>query len=115
MLGLYVLDQETGEARPARSLEEFSQQMGDITQRRVAHTLVAPGVSVSTVFLGVDHNFTGQGSPILYETMVFLDSTGWAGVDHFTSRYATRKEALAGHEATVHAVKSFPGLGVQSN
>lgn len=26
---------------------------------------------ISTVFLGIDHNFLGKGGPILFETMVF--------------------------------------------
>lgn len=41
--------------------------------RMVAQTDVAPGVSVSTVFLGTDHNFFGKGPPLLFETMVFRD------------------------------------------
>lgn len=26
---------------------------------------------ISTVFLGIDHNFSGKGQPVLWETMVF--------------------------------------------
>jgi hypothetical protein len=29
------------------------------------------GVTVSTVFLGLDHNFFDEGPPILFETMIF--------------------------------------------
>lgn len=29
------------------------------------------GVRVSTVFLGLDYNYTGKGEPILWETMIF--------------------------------------------
>ena len=28
-------------------------------------------IRVSTVFLGLDHRYSGQGKPILFETMVF--------------------------------------------
>jgi hypothetical protein len=28
-------------------------------------------VRVSTVFLGLDHNYLGRGKPLLFETMVF--------------------------------------------
>jgi len=47
----------------------------ETNDRRVAHTMVGP-VEVSTVFLGLDHNFhsiiTGSpGPPILFETMAF--------------------------------------------
>ncbi len=34
------------------------------------------GVVVSTVFLGLDHNFFGDGPPLLFETMVFTDIEG---------------------------------------
>jgi hypothetical protein len=50
-------------------------------------------IRVSTVFLGLDHNFIGSGPPILYETMVF------GGVlDGEMDRYATREEAMIGHQ-----------------
>jgi hypothetical protein len=38
--------------------------------RIVAKTQVGEQ-EVSTVFLGVDHNFHGKGPPILFETMIF--------------------------------------------
>lgn len=41
--------------------------------RIVAQTEV-PGGLVSTVFLGTDHRFFGNGPPLLFETMVFLDA-----------------------------------------
>ena len=52
---------------------------------------------VSTVFLGLDHSF-GSGPPLLWETMIFggpLDGDEW--------RYASRAEAVAGHESAVLA------------
>jgi hypothetical protein len=48
-------------------------------------------VLVSTVFLGVDHNF-GDGPPILYETMVFGGPCGGQ-----MRRYSTWEEAERGH------------------
>ena len=29
------------------------------------------GILISTIFLGIDHNFYGSGPPILWETMIF--------------------------------------------
>lgn len=55
---------------------------------------------VSTVFLGLDHNHTNEGPPILYETLVFggpLNDEMW--------RYPTRETAEAGHEAMVKRVQ----------
>jgi hypothetical protein len=50
-------------------------------------------VMVSTVFLGLDHNYGGKGPPILWETLVF------GGVlDGEMERYSSREAALRGHQ-----------------
>jgi hypothetical protein len=67
--------------------------------RRIAKSKIH-GVEVSTVFLGLDHNWSGQGPPIVFETMVFggeLDEEMW--------RYATYAEAEAGHLAACELVR----------
>lgn len=69
-------------------------------ERRVALDEISPEVKVSTVFLGLDHNF-GDGPPVFFETMVFggpLDGEG--------ERYSTWQEAEAGHRAIVDRVRS---------
>lgn len=48
---------------------------------------------LSTVFLIVDHDFAGRGTPIHFETMLFRD-----GEEDEQWRFATREEALAKHE-----------------
>ena len=65
--------------------------------RHVALTSV-PGHQVSTVFLGLDHNHSRMGPPILYETMVFVENTA---DDRFTQRYPTRAAAKRGHALVV--------------
>jgi len=50
------------------------------------------GVLVSTVFLGLNHNFADTGAPILFETMVFGGK-----YDEEMERYSTYQEALEGH------------------
>lgn len=47
---------------------------------------------VSTVFLALDHNFSGDGPPLLYETMVF-----GGALDGEQERASTAEEALAIH------------------
>lgn len=66
--------------------------------RVVAKTQIDDDVSVSTVFLGIDHNF-GSGAPLLFETMVF-------GGDHDEEmdRYTTWEQAEAGHYDTVDRI-----------
>lgn len=55
---------------------------------------------VSTVFLGLDHCFTG-GPPLLWETMVF------GGRHHeFQARYSLESAAREGHTAAVRMVQA---------
>ena len=65
--------------------------------RRVASTHVGD-VLVSTVFLAINHNY-GAGPPLLFETMVF-----GGPLDEHCERYASRAEAVAGHERVVALV-----------
>ena len=62
------------------------------------HTI--KGHSVSTVFLGLDHNFSKGGPPILFETMIF----GPKG-EEMCKRYATWEEAEEGHAGLVMALE----------
>lgn len=56
-------------------------------------------VRVSTVFLGIDHNF-GDGEPLLFETMIF-------GGKHneYQDRCSTYDQAVRMHEKAVKLVK----------
>ena len=65
-----------------------------LPDRIVAQTMIGT-VRVSTVFLGIDHSFTLEGPPIVFETMIFADDD-WAGIDQW--RYATYDEAEQGHK-----------------
>lgn len=85
----------------ASTVEEWSAWLGHgfpMIIKRVANDNIGD-TTVSTVFLGVDHNW-GDGPPILFETMVF-------GGDHdeWQWRYHTWDEAAQGHAAVVAAVK----------
>jgi len=55
---------------------------------------------VSTVFLGLDHNY-GRGPPRLFETMVFKREGDPLGVDLDTYREATWELALERHRLVV--------------
>lgn len=86
-----------GELRRA-SLLEWGQWFENIDNRRVARDEFGDGHYVSTVCLGVDHNFSGEGPPILFETMANI-AGHWA--EDVMRRYATYAEALAGHRELV--------------
>ena len=74
---------------------EFLEGKGN---RRVAETKIGKS-TVSTVFLGLDHQF-GDGPPLLFETMVF-----GGPLDQATDRYPTWKEAEKGHDQIVAEIK----------
>jgi hypothetical protein len=76
------------------------------TDRHVRQTIQGD-VTVSTVFLGLDHSFSGHGPPVLFETMAF----GVEGLEHDQERYCTWDEAEAGHERWVNTIfKATPIL-----
>jgi len=81
----------------------------EATDRKVASTMIGD-ISVSTVFLGVDHNFHSDGPPILFETMVFGEYEDGNDMD----RYSTWEEAEAGHKMMVDTVKLREQARLQS-
>ena len=70
-----------------------------VNERRVAETTLPDGTWISTVHLYQDHNFSGIGPPLIFETMVFRNRKDMGDID--CDRYATETEALAGHRAMV--------------
>ena len=67
-------------------------------------------VSVSTVHLGLDHNW-GHGPLAIFEPMVF-----GGPLDERCVRYASEDEAVAGHKvmcAAVEAAATLPQLGTE--
>jgi hypothetical protein len=66
-------------------------------ERHVANEKISD-VRISTVFRGLDHS-SGDGPPLLFETMVFGGS-----LDQEMDRYTTWEEAEIGHKAMVEQV-----------
>ncbi len=73
-------------------------------ERIIEHTYIDE-VRISTVFLGIDHNFHGTGRPILFETMIF-------GGDHdqYQDRCATYDEAKKMHTKALWLVRGAEGI-----
>lgn len=78
---------------------EWGAWFGNIDNRRVAEDEVG-SIRVSTVFLGIDHQF-GDGPPLLFETMVFGGE-----LEDECERYSTWQAAERGHAAMVARVKA---------
>ena len=92
----YILIGQTPVPEP--DIEAWAESF-PIENRRVALTRF-PGGEVSTVFLGLDHQF-GDGPPLLFETMVFRN--GEAGE---CRRCSTWLEAEAQHAAILKQILS---------
>lgn len=71
----------------------------ETAERHVAQQYIG-GVYVSTVFLGIDHNFGFGGPPILYKTMIFGGKH-----DEYQMRSATKHAALSNHDEAVAMVR----------
>lgn len=91
-LHLYILG-SNGIPAPEPDALRWAAWFENPDHRRIADTALFGNVRVSTVFLGMDHNFFFEGPPVLFETMIFggpLDREIW--------RYATIEQATLGHE-----------------
>lgn len=82
---------------------EAAKLIEDVASRVVA-TDEFGDIVVSTVFLGLDHNF-GDGPPILFETMIF-----GGNFSEYQQRYSTWEEAEAGHRS----ITGLVGLSLSS-
>ncbi len=70
-------------------------------ERVISRTDVGP-YTVSTVFLGLDHNFFGEGPAILFESIVFCGRRS----TELQTRYATMGAAKKGHAYLVAEMRS---------
>jgi hypothetical protein len=100
---LYITDSD-GEPISCISGKVWAEWIENIKNRRVARDQIV-GVRggatvVSTMFLGVDHNFGFAGPPLLWETLIMGGE-----YDGYMRRYSTRASALKGHAKAVEIVK----------
>jgi len=101
-----TFDFATQEVKPATDFFEWAQWMENAS-RHIARDEVS-GFVVSTVFLGINHNFFGKGEPLWFETMVFRQGTDGnliASQDYDQFRYSTVALARAGHACVCELVR----------
>lgn len=92
----YILDGKR--PKPATATEWITWL--ETAERQVARNTY-PKVEVSTVFLGLDHNWSGQGKPLIFETMVFGGPHHLAG-----KRASTWSEAERNHKLFVRLAEA---------
>lgn len=121
---MYVLDDE-GNPVPEPDALKWAKWFERDDRRVVAQDEVAKAVhtpvgdveltlSISTVFLGLDHRFRGDGPPVLWESMVFAPPTPrllFGRVKDIPDsldcvRYSSLAAATAGHAALLEKARS---------
>lgn len=72
--------------------------------RIVRRTEIWPGIRVSTVFMGLNHNYMPYGDDIWFETMIF-----GGFLNEYQERYSTHEAAEKGHKkALIRAILTWP-------
>ena len=110
--GYYTLDGHR--PVPCHDLMTWGEWYTNHTDARIVAKTSVGVLEVSTVFLGLDHNFSGQldpdadRTPILFETMIF----GIDEDDGYQERCATWEEAEQQHQIAV-AVATARHLGTK--
>jgi hypothetical protein len=97
-LGLYTLN----EKREPILATNIAEAWLDQEKFRVGLTKL-PFVTISTVFLGIDHGFGRTDKPVLWETMIFgglLNDSQW--------RYTSEADAIKGHRKAIKMVLLSP-------
>jgi hypothetical protein len=109
-IGQYILDDD-GNPQPEPDSLKWAMWFED--GNRIVQQDHIGDAFVSTVFLGLDHRYGGDGPPILWETMVFQGTRTVKFPDgkirtfkeeQYQRRYTSRKDALRGHKRAVKFV-----------
>ena len=100
-----IMDEE--EMVKVVTLDEWLDWMGQHKKRRMIERDEIEGYRVSTIFLGLDHQWHPDGRPLYFETMIFKPSKPHEPGDvAFEERYSTAVQARAGHARAVQWLKA---------
>ena len=101
-VGTYILDDD---GNPVLADTLTWARWFETHERHVADTDLGAYGRVSTVFLGLDHNFLGIVNPITYRPILWETMVFGGPLDGETRRYASRAEAQDGHDEMVAEAK----------
>ena len=98
------MDKYYNKKEEAIDMMEWGDLLDDKDYKIIKQETLPDGKWVSTVWLGLDHNFVG-GKPLIFETMVFPKEGDYQDLD--MERYSTLKEAKKGHQKLVEKWKNI--------
>lgn len=86
------------------ALFDWAKDFENIAERIVGKDELPNGLQVSTVWMGLDHNYGHNNRPLIFESMVFLPNTS---DEQEMWRYSTWEEAERGHKMLVKKFKNY--------
>jgi hypothetical protein len=98
----FILNKD-GTVRVETDLLKWAKWMEESRDERVVKQEWVDNVRISTVFLGLNHRHTGEGPPILWETMLFTNRVDFRG--RMWRCPGTREHAEAQHAEVAQLVK----------
>ncbi len=112
---MYTLDGDrpVPVGRDTASVRRWARWFGDFKNRQL-RTTEFTGVTVSTVFLGIDSAPWSSGPPVLWETMVFMPDAEDA-LNRTSERYTSAAAARRGHATTVARVAAVLARRAEEN
>jgi hypothetical protein len=88
------------------NLDEYEELISKPDYKMVDSNMIK-GVWISTVWLGINHNY-GEGAPVIFETLIFGGKH-----DGEMERYCTEAEALEGHQEAVQRVVTSESAAIR--
>lgn len=85
-------------------LKDWALAFENLEYKRVA-AFKDERLSISTVWLGLNHNFDESGPPHIFETMIFAHGDINERYNELQWRWSTEQEAKEGHEVIVNAYR----------
>jgi hypothetical protein len=99
----YILDEDKNVVATKDTLE-WGRWFETHREERIIKQTKVLGIWISTVFLGLDHNFFLSGEPLVFETMIF-----GGALDQYQDRYSTLDQSIKGHRRAIWLViKTLP-------
>jgi hypothetical protein len=107
-IGTYILDAD-GNPMPCEDTLEWARWFGQASNRVVAFTDLGEVLGqVSTVFLGLDHNWSPMHDPLTYKPVLW-ETLIFGGIhDGLMRRYDSLEAARLGHEDAVRMCMEPP-------